>query len=570
MPPQLALLFGCVLVLWLMRLDMKARDAGSWALLIPGILLAIQGSRPLSYWLGLDSGDTISENPIDTIVSVGLVVGALVVIQKRGLNWGNLISRNKALFLIYSYFALSMVWSDLPLLSLKRITKDFGLVLIALVFLTEQDPGQAIRTVFARVSYILFPLSIIMIKWFPAIGRMARNSGDSMFRGLTPHKNTLGQVVFVFSLMLLWDLVQVWQTEAGKQKKMQIYTRIGMLLMGAWLMATCDSQTSLLCLIVGVFIFWAAHRLLRMPNGKKVLISCLVVAACLVTMEKSFGISDMIIRALGRNPSLTGRTNIWHVIEEQKTDPLIGDGFYVFWDTSKGIHVGEELAEIKSTHNGYLEVYVDGGFVGDALLVFLLLVLGSRVIDRLFAEYPLGVMGLVFWILAMIYNLSESSFFRLDTIWFVLLLVTIDYPLNSRRSTAVVDDEEDSVPAKEEANTPDACVVELNRDAAQMRMFIFDTKKLQNSQAETRRNLLHGFRRRLRKRVIYFRAQLHTKSALNQYRRFDVLSCGSVRFLGGSVRFSGVQIGAANRRWPVLRRLDWWFGDKVFPSLALA
>jgi len=160
MPPQLALLAGYCLVFWLLREDMKMRKAGSWALLIPGLLIAIQGSHPLSYWLSGGSEEG-AENPIDTIITAGLIVAAVFVGRKRGLDWGGLVGRNKALFLIYFYFALSAIWSDLPLMSLKRIFKDFGLVPIALVFLTERDPIEAIRAVFVRVSYILFPFSII-------------------------------------------------------------------------------------------------------------------------------------------------------------------------------------------------------------------------------------------------------------------------------------------------------------------------------------------------------------------------------------------------------------------------
>lgn len=52
--------------------------------------------------------------------------------------------------------------------------------------------------------------------------------------------------------------------------------------------------------------------------------------------------------------------------------------------------------QINSTHNGYLEMYVDGGVVGVVLLIFMMLVGWRRVIERLFAKHPLGRIGLVF------------------------------------------------------------------------------------------------------------------------------------------------------------------------------
>jgi hypothetical protein len=177
-------------------------------------------------------------------------------------------------------------------------------------------------------------------------------------------------------------------------------------------------------------------------------------------------------------------------------------------------------------------------------------------------------MGLVFWILAIIYNLSESSFFRLDPLWFVLLLVTIDCPRRLLQSAGVVAGERNDFPASGETNTPSACGSRLERSVAKLRMLIINTDDWQHSQVETGRGLLYDRCHRLPSRAIC--TQLSVKPVLNQTQKLDVSSYGSVRFLGGSVRFSGVRIGAVNSHWPFFRRFDWWASDKVFPSLALA
>src|SRR5208282_3244758 len=172
--------------------------------------------------------------------------------------------------------------------------------------------------------------------YFPDFGRQSTRAGDNMFTGVTLQKNSLGEVVFVFSLILLWGLVEIYREKNRKGKRVQLLIRLGMLLIGLWLLVTCDSQTSLLCLVVGSIIYWGTGRLLRMRQGKAVLIAVLSVVIVGVTADKTFGISDMIIRAMGRNPTLTGRTYIWRSVMEQKTDQLFGSGFYIFWDTDKG------------------------------------------------------------------------------------------------------------------------------------------------------------------------------------------------------------------------------------------
>ena len=171
--------------------------------------------------------------------------------RNAGFNWGIAISRNKALFLIYFFLALSAFWSELPFVSLKRLIKDFGCVPVALVILTELDPITAFRTIFVRVSYLLFPLSIVFIKYFPGIGRQSAHSGENMFTGVTTQKNSLGEMVFVLSIVLLWDFLEIRKTEKSKERKLQLRIRIGMLAMGVWLLMTCDSQTSVVCLIIG-------------------------------------------------------------------------------------------------------------------------------------------------------------------------------------------------------------------------------------------------------------------------------------------------------------------------------
>jgi exopolysaccharide production protein ExoQ len=429
MPPELALFLCFCFIVWLLRRDMKWRKAGSMALLIPGIWIAIIGSRPVGYWVGSGARTNVEGDPINTLTFAVLIGAAVVVLLKRGLNWSTVTRENKAIFLIYLYLAITATWSDVPLLSLKRLLKDFGCVLMALVILTESDPAETVRIIFARVSYILFPLSLVFGKYFPAIGRNYSVSGEPMFTGVAGQKNGLGQIAFVFGLVLLWDLIEMRRQKVGRQRKSQIRICVGMLLLGIWLLVKCDSQTSLLCLILGVLILWGSGRLLRIKRGKSVLIACLAFSICLAALNSTLGLSDIVIRALGRNPTLTGRTDIWRIVSDQRTNPLIGEGFYIFWDSAKGDAVKTAVrSPIQSSHNGYIESYVDSGMVGLILLGLLLLTAGSKVIDSLFKGSRLAQIGLIFWALAMIYNLSESSFFRLDLLWFTFLLTTIKYP----------------------------------------------------------------------------------------------------------------------------------------------
>src|SRR5208282_2588486 len=189
MPPQLALFLCIGFIAWLFWRDSKQRQFASPALWIPFLWLLVIGSRPVSYWFGGGSSDEILEgNPINSLVFGVLIVGAILTLQRRSFNWGAFIRNNKALCLIYLFFAVSATWSPLGIISLKRLFKDFGTVLVGLVLLSEADPFAAMRAVFVRVSYLLFPLSVLVIKYYPAVGRGYTAEGGAMSTGLTTQK----------------------------------------------------------------------------------------------------------------------------------------------------------------------------------------------------------------------------------------------------------------------------------------------------------------------------------------------------------------------------------------------
>src|SRR5438552_3596576 len=129
------ILYACWgFIAWLFYQDMAWRKIGSKALLIPGAFIAIQGSRPVSYWFGYGGGS--ESNPVNTLVAV-VMIGSAIYLASKHVVWGEAFRRNKLLFLLYGYLLLSCLWSEQPGNSFKRLLKDFACVLIALVFLTE-------------------------------------------------------------------------------------------------------------------------------------------------------------------------------------------------------------------------------------------------------------------------------------------------------------------------------------------------------------------------------------------------------------------------------------------------
>ena len=83
-------------------------------------------------------------------------------------------------------------------------------------------------------------------------------------------------------------------------------------------------------------------------------------------VDSIFGVKDELLGSIGQEmPPLTGRTDVWRELLALKTDPLIGTGFCSIWsDKSLLSRMPDWAAGGHSAHNGYLEIYLDGGMIG--------------------------------------------------------------------------------------------------------------------------------------------------------------------------------------------------------------
>ncbi|HRY51946.1 MAG TPA: O-antigen ligase family protein [Candidatus Paceibacterota bacterium] len=427
---------------------MKWRTLSSHALLIPGFWLAIIGSRPLTLWfydLGPEgiSGDT----SINLYVQGGLMLAALIVLSRRELNWSLVILNNKTLFSIYAYFLLSALWSFDPALSAKRLIRDFGTVLMVLVILTETSPFNAATLLFVRCSYLILPFSVLLIKYYPDLGVMYLPYGGTLLVGVTTHKNQLGMDVLIFGLMIIVDLIARRRSTQISFWNTELIERYAIMFMGTWLLIVSNSITALLCFLIGLTVFFSCKLLLRFQNPWHAITVCLTFLAVLFIIDSTFDISGTLISALGRNRTLTGRTNIWALLKERQINPLIGCGFSGFWDSPMGQSVClDNNWHINQAHNGYLETYLNGGFVGVALLVVFILTGFKKVISDLFARDLFAQTKFMFFVISVIYNWSESGFFSIGKpIWFILLLIMIDYPPLNTLKTVTADNLTDTL-----------------------------------------------------------------------------------------------------------------------------
>ena len=194
MPPELGL---AIYVLGIVALFLLERDrtshvsAGLW---IPSVWLAIASSRPIGYWLGLGpsvkSPDQLLEgSPFDRVILAGLLLAGLCILAGRRRTTARFLRANSLLLVFFLYAAFSLLWSEYPYVAFKRWVRAVGDPVMILVVLTESNPSAAIKRLFTRIGFVLLPISLPLINYYPAIGReYHRWSGQLMVTGVASGK----------------------------------------------------------------------------------------------------------------------------------------------------------------------------------------------------------------------------------------------------------------------------------------------------------------------------------------------------------------------------------------------
>ena len=224
--------------------------------------------------------------------------------------------------------------------------------------------GPHLPRLLMHTSLVMAVGSLVMVFAFPAIGvHQFDNAG--LWRGLWYEKNQMGAVMVIGATAAAACL--------ASPDPRRLLPAISLALSSGLVLAT-QSKTSLLCLLVGLGLiggFWAMRR-----GGPVVSViaiwSAVVLAGAGIWLWDTHSVE--LLEALGKDPSLTGRTDIWDALMRKVADrPWTGYGYGAFWG-----RIGESVPAdwvrketgwlVPSAHNGWIDLLVQLGWPG-AILV---------------------------------------------------------------------------------------------------------------------------------------------------------------------------------------------------------
>jgi O-antigen ligase len=83
---------------------------------------------------------------------------------------------------------------------------------------------------------------------------------------------------------------------------------------------------------------------------------------------------------------------------------------------------------VNQAHNGYLEVYLNLGWVGVVLLSIILISGYRRITAAVRSGAPVASLRLAYFIVAVTYNFTEASFKMMSPVWMAFLIATMILP----------------------------------------------------------------------------------------------------------------------------------------------
>jgi O-antigen ligase len=197
--------------------------------------------------------------------------------------------------------------------------------------------------------------------------------------------------------------------------------------MVAYLFKGLHCATALMALLVAMVILVVLGR----PFVNRKLIGVYAVAGviALLAADATFGFFDYLLDLLGKDPTLTGRTELWKELLQFDINPLFGTGFESFW-------TGERMQTLAAAHwwkpnqahNGYLETYLNLGLVGLFILIGVIVTTYRKIRLEFLTNFEWGRFRLSLLAAILLYNWTEAAFKLLNGLWFIFYIIALQCP----------------------------------------------------------------------------------------------------------------------------------------------
>ena len=342
-----------------------------------------------------------------------LYVYAVFALALRPLRALRTVFAQPLLLLLAVLVVGSVLWSDVPGVTLRRGLAFVGTYLFGVFLAARFDFGRGIRILAAALGAAAIA-SVVIVGLMPGWGIMT-DLHVGAWRGGFWHKNTMG------GAMALGVLANV-ACSADSKRWRALWA--GFAFLCFVLLLLTQSRTAIVVVVSSTLVYLAARRALSL--GLYLLVPALVIGALTATLLLGLLVRnyEVILLALGRDATLTGRTALWALLVVAiSTRPVLGFGYGAYWSAHSVQQSGVHLLtgwEMSHAHNGPIDVALDIGLAGLCVLTLALLFAFARRVrssNRWEVATFLSVLALI-----VLANMTESVLVRHNAMYFPMLI----------------------------------------------------------------------------------------------------------------------------------------------------
>ena len=317
-------------------------------------IYCLNGFRPPTQAIQLsdtDAGSALRQ----ALFGGSALVSAVLLWMNRTL-WPSL-KAHWAWILFGLWVVLSVLYTQQTGTTIKRsVLLCCGLT--TAIFATSTLTNKPLTRTAWAIASICAGVSLMSLIWMVLLpSTITTNPGRPGLAGISNHPNTLAPACAIGCTLFC-----VFRAET----RISILCKWGGLASCAIALLLTGSVTSILLGLVGMSI--AMLFVLGGYAGAIVGIS-LLAAIIAVTIVGPAAISEMLFKSVDRDPSMSGRDQLWAIIWEQvQIHPFFGHGWGACWTEGKGRELVQSWNP-RQSHNTYLDIMLDIGIIGFLFLL---------------------------------------------------------------------------------------------------------------------------------------------------------------------------------------------------------
>ncbi|MFT4076275.1 MAG: O-antigen ligase family protein [Asticcacaulis sp.] len=332
-----------------------------------------------------------------------------VVLLLIGVRVTRLMRILPALFMIGLLVGLcfaSTYWSIAPDITSRR-TLAVGMTSLFGLYLASRYRGEQLVQIIALAFAVLAAGSYFVCICVPHLG-IHDDINAGAWKGLWYEKNQMA------AMMVLGFIATCASAYISPERRK---AWIGLAVMIFLLVLLSRSKTSLLACLASA---GAIPVLIALQRGGilSVIFVWLAATAAMISCATFYIAPDAVFKMLGKDPTLTGRTEIWaSLMRLSDKHPWLGYGYKAFWTPTSvpaSVVRAETHWEVPSAHNGWLDLLIQLGWIGVVLFgtvlaigFFCALFRFARVKDGFFSVLILMLFS--FLIMSESFILSQNS-----------------------------------------------------------------------------------------------------------------------------------------------------------------